>query len=118
MERVFEIRTEPHVAKLGDVSLYLFPEVEGAAFAAAYAGLREAQKSITAAGDNVGPDELAAVNKGMRDFLSSFMTDESRATFTEMKLPDRVLVQLLEFAAELYGGGGQGNDRGGLSSDS
>lgn len=116
-ERVFEIRTEPHVAVVGADRLLFHAEVDGASFVAAYAGLREAQKAITAAGDDVGAEELAAVNKGMREFLTSFMLDESQDLFGTMTLPDRVLVQLLEWTAELFGGG-SGNDRGGPSSQS
>lgn len=116
-ERTFEIRTEPHQAHVGEHTLYFEPEVEGAAFADAYAALKEAQKAITAAGDNVGADELKIVSQGMREFLARFMLEESRTLFEGIRLPDRVLVKILEFVAELYGGGsGNPSAPGGPSS--
>lgn len=102
----FAINTEPHVAKIGDVEISFQAEVVGAEFAQAYAGLREAQKQIKAAGDDVSPEALIAVNTEMRAFVTGFMLPESREVFNEMRIPDRVLVQLLEWVAELYGGGG------------
>lgn len=111
------INTEPHVINVGDTRLLLEPEVIGAEFAQAYAGLKQAQKKVKAAKDDVGPDELMAVNAGMRDFLRRFMLPESKEEFDALKLPDRVLVQMLEFVAELYGGG-SGNAPGGSSSAS
>lgn len=113
----FTINTEPHTAVIGDTTLSFFPEVSGAAFAGSYADLREAQKAITAAGDNVGSVELVAVSEAMREFLSSFMLDESAKVFDAMTLPERILIQLIEFISELYGSGG-GNDRGGPSTAS
>lgn len=113
----FAINTEPHVATVGEHVLKFEPEVIGAEFAKAYAGLKSAQKQVKKAGDDVGPDELLAVNEGMRDFLRRFMLPESADLFDTMKLPDRVLVQLLEWVAELYGGG-SGNAPGGSSSAS
>lgn len=101
----FAINTEPHVAKIGDVEISFQPEVVGAEFAQAYAGLREAQKQIKAAGDDVSPEALIAVNTEMRAFVTGFMLPESVKVFNEMRIPDRVLVQLLEWVAELYGGG-------------
>lgn len=119
MERTFEIRTEPHRAVIGAHTLLFEAETEGAVFAQAYAALKETQKTITAAGDNVGADELTIVSQGMRDFLNRFMLEESRTLFATLKLPDRVLVQVLEFVAELYGGGSGNPDApGGPSSDS
>jgi hypothetical protein len=113
----FAINTEPHTAVIGDTTLRFQAEVSGAAFAQAYAGLREAQKQVKEAGDEIDPDLLLAVNAEMRAFLAGFMLPESAKVFDEMLLPDRVLVQLLEWVAELYGGG-SGNAAGGSSSAS
>lgn len=114
MERSFEIRTDPHVINVGSARLLLEAEVIGAEFASAYSGLKAAQRQVSAAGDDIGPDELLAVNEGMRDFLRRFMLPESKEAFDALKLPDRILVQMLEFVAELYGGG-SGNAPGGSS---
>lgn len=116
-EKSFAINTDPHVATVGPHTLTFEPEVVGAEFAQAYAGLKAAQKQVKKAGDDIGPDELLAVNAGMRDFLARFMLPDSKELFETLRLPDRVLVQLLEWVAELYGGG-SGNDRGGSSSGS
>lgn len=113
----FHINTEPHTAVIGDVTLSFEPEVIGAEFASAYSGLKVAQKQITDAGDNVGEAELLAVNAGMREFVGRFLLPESKPDFDALKLPDRVLVQLLEFVASLYGGG-SGNVPGGSRSGS
>ena len=115
--KTFEIRTEPHTAVIGALKLLFQPEVPGALFASAYSGLKEAQRAITDAGDNVGAAELTAVNEGMRAFIESFLVPESVTAFDAAVLPDRVLVQLLEWTSELYGGN-QGNDRGGQSTGS
>jgi hypothetical protein len=53
----------------------------------------------------------------MREFLDSFLLENSRPAFAALKLPNRVLVQMLEYITELYGGG-QGNDDTGPSSES
>lgn len=115
-ERTFEIRTEPHKANIGTTTLLFEPETNGAAFAGAYAKLKSAQQKLTAAGDNIGEEELTAVNTGMRDFVRRFLLEESKTAFDNLSLPDRVLVQLLEYAAELYGGGSGKPDAPGTSS--
>lgn len=115
--RNFALNTEPHEAVIGSETLLFQPEVIGAEFAQAYAGLKEAQKRMSAAGEEAGADDLLSVNEAMRGFLARLMLPESVKVFDGMQLPDRVLVQLLEWVAELYGGG-SGNDRGGPSSKS
>lgn len=115
--RTFAINDQPHEAKIGEHALLFQPEVVGARFAQAYAGLREVQKQVTAAGDDVDPDLLTAVNTEMRAFLANFMLPDSVKVFDTLELPDRVLVQLLQWVAELYGGG-SGNADGGSSSAS
>lgn len=116
-EKSFMINTEAHVANVGPHVLQFEPEVIGAEFAQAYSGLKQAQKQVKEAGDDIGPDELLAVNAGMREFLARFMLPDSKELFETLRLPDRVLVQLLEWVAELYGGG-SGNAPGGSSSAS
>jgi hypothetical protein len=101
----FAINTEPHRAEVGEHVLLFQPEVVGAEFAQAYSGLRDAQKRVKDVGDDVGAADLLAVNEAMRSFLSGLMLPESVKVFEEMRLPDRVLVQLLEWVASLYGGG-------------
>lgn len=119
-ERSFALNVTPHVAVVGPHRFEFEPESNGAEFADAYSALREAQRSITDAGENVGAAELKIVSAGMRDFVTRFMLDESKALFASVTLPDRVLVQMLEFVAELYGSGSAGKaaDRGGASSES
>jgi hypothetical protein len=113
----FAINTDPHRAEIGEHTLLFQPEAVGSEFAQAYSGLREVQKQVTAAGDDVDPELLTAVNAEMRAFLARFMLPESQELFATLKLPDRVLVQLMEWVAEIYGGG-SGNADGGSSSAS
>lgn len=130
-ERVFEIRTEPHRAVLGDTVLLFEPETYGADFLDAYNKLRDVQSRVgrKAAGTkasstkhakeaDISADELAELNSVMREFVKRFLVPESVPVFEKLRLPDRILLQLIEFAAELYGGGSgnQGAD-GGTSSD-
>lgn len=116
-EKSFALNTDPHVANVGPHRLLFQPEVIGAVFADAYAGLKEAQQGLKAAGENVGAEELTAIHNGMRDFVRRFLLAESATLFDTIQLPDRVLAQLLEYAAELYGSG-SGNVPGGSSSAS
>jgi hypothetical protein len=137
--RQFAINTDPHVFQVGDTKLLLEPEVEGAVFAQAYAELREVQgkvkgaKVVAAKGghkpkgggkddaDDMDPAVLIQLNTAMRSFLRGFMLPDSVAVFDGMRLPDRVLVEMMEAVAELYGSGSQGKDQadddGGPSSD-
>lgn len=119
----FELNTEPHVANVGGTRLLFIPEVVGAEFMSAYGRLREVQSrlspkrakaSSTKHADNteVSTEDLIALSDEMRSFLRSFMLPESHATFDGMKLPDRILVQLMEWVAELYGGGSGNPDAG------
>jgi hypothetical protein len=102
----FTINTEPHVATVGDLELEFKPEVIGGEFLEAYGELREAQ-SVLSEGK---PGELSAeqardVHKAMREFLAGFMLPHSAEAFSAVSLPDRILVQLLEWISEVYGGG-------------
>lgn len=110
--RSFTLNTEPHEARIGSTVLYFRPESNGAEFAEAYVGLSDARKGVAKAEDgNVDPSALLAVNAALRTFLAKFMLAESVPVFEALDLPDRILVGLMEFVAELY----SGNARGGSS---
>lgn len=128
--RTFEIRTEPHEAVIGPHTLLLEPEVVGAEFATAYAALREVQRKVRSAepakgsstkhakADGLNADVLIELSDAMRVFVRKFMLPDSQAVFDGMRVPDRVLVKLMEYVAELYGGGsGNPDAAGGTSSD-
>ena len=127
--RTFEIRTDPHEAVIGPHTLLLEPEVVGAEFAQAYAALREVQRKVKAAepakgsstkhakGDGLNAEVLIELSEAMRVFVRKFMLPDSQTVFDGMKVPDRVLVKLMEYVAELYGGGSGNQDAdGGTSS--
>lgn len=128
--KTFEIRTNPHEAVIGATTLLLEPEVVGAEFAQAYAEIREVQQKVKSAqatkgsstkhakADGLDAAVLTELSESMRQFVRRFMLPDSKAVFDGMRLPDRVLVQLMEYVAELYGGG-SGNlvAAGGTSSD-
>lgn len=107
----FAIRTEPHVAEIGDVELLLVPEVYGSAFLDAYEKLREMQKRLGDDLSNAEPGSLRAVTTSIREFLSSLMLPESAETFLSMRLPDRVLIELMEWALALYANGEEDGGR-------
>lgn len=113
----FALNTEPHRITIGDVELLLIPEAVGADFAEAYAQLKQVQKRVKGAGDDIESEDLAAISAAMKSFIRRFLLPESVKVFDGMQLPDRILVAVLEHVAELYGGG-SGNDRGGPSSKS
>lgn len=131
-ERSFEIRTEPHKAHIGTTTLLLVPEANGADFVGEYAKLRAAQVKVSGAKalsnkqarngnpkfEEVSAEALTDLNRTMRDFVSKFLMDESKPVFAALVVPDRVMLQLIEFAAELYGGGSGNQDAdGGTSTD-
>lgn len=128
--KVFEIRTKPHEAVFGDTTVFFEPEVIGAEFAAAYDKLREAQKRAKAAEGgkasstkhakeaDVDAETLVSLSTAMREFVGSFVTTESVADFSGLRLPDRILLEMVNWVAELYGGGsGNPAAAGGTSSD-
>ncbi|MEU7323431.1 hypothetical protein ABZ682_23195 [Streptomyces griseoviridis] len=143
----FAVRTEPHVARLGDLGeLHFVPEVFGDEFLDGYNQIQDAQRSLGNEDDltKMEPEALRKVYGSMRDFLGRFLTAESderwrrfevvkaskvvghfrtraeaderaaalggtaRVQDESMRVPDRILVELLEWTTELYGGG---NDR-------
>lgn len=128
--RTFEIRTEPHEAIIGPHKLLLEPEVIGSEFAQAYAEIRTVQAKVKAAqgnkasgtkhakADGLDADVLTELSSAMRGFVRRFMLPDSQTVFDGMRVPDRVLVKLMEYVAELYGGGSGNQDAaGGTSSD-
>jgi aconitase A len=124
----FEIRTEPHEAHIGNDTLLFEPEVEGAVFAQAYAEVRELQLKVQslkaqkgnsqkpAKAETINPAVLTDLSLGMRAFVRSFLLPESTPLYDAMRLPDRVLGELMQFAAELYGGGSGNPDAAGGTS--
>lgn len=130
-ERVFKIRTTPHRAVIGDTTLLYEPEAYGTEFVAEYNKLVEVQSRVgrKAAGtkansskhaksSDINAEELAEVNAAMRGFVARFLLPESVPVFESMRIPDRILLELVEFAAELYGGGSGNPDAdGGTSTD-
>ncbi|MGW1501194.1 hypothetical protein ACWCQW_21885 [Streptomyces mirabilis] len=139
----FSVRTEPHVANLGDLgALHFVPEVFGDEFLDGYTKVQEAQAALGDETDltKLEPGTLRGVYGSMRAFLGTLMTPESAEKFLcfevikggkvvahfrsraeaekrageltgaarvedkSMRLPDRVLVELLEWVTELYGG--------------
>lgn len=158
MRKQFSIRTEMHVAELGDdLELHFIPEVYGDQFLDAYAQLQDAQSGLGADGKDVSGlsgDKLRALYGAIREFLKQLMTEESAKRFANfvveqggktvadfrtreeaeqfasglkgatrvvdesLRLPDRVLIELMEWAVELYGSGSGGGRPTGSSSGS
>lgn len=128
-ERVFTIRTEPHRAVIGETTLFLVPEANSGDFLDSYNQMRTAQEVLHrktngskssstkhAKASEVDTEALAQVNRSMRDFVTRFLLPDSVPVFQNMTLPDRVLLELIEFAAELYGGGSGNPDADGGTS--
>lgn len=121
--RTFEIRTEPHEATLGDRVFYFEPEVVGAEFAGAYNKLREVQErtqgskaNSSKAAKSADPNAIIEISSAMKSFVATFLVPgEQVDIFSGMRLPDRVLVQLIEWLGELYGGGSGNGEAGGTS---
>ncbi|MFJ5037935.1 hypothetical protein [Streptomyces parvulus] len=144
-QKSFALRTEPHVASIGDdLELHFTAEVYGDQFLDAYAELQEAQKAIGANGADTSKltgDQLRKLYAAIRTYLLKMMTEESANRFfrfevtvngkveevfqdgaeaelycarlgagarvldKSVRLPDRVLIELMEWTIELYGGG-------------
>lgn len=123
----FAINTEPHVATIGNVQLRFQPEVIGSEFASAYAKLVDAQQKVNdrkgakasstkhGKAETVDPATLVELNQAMREFLSGLMLPDSQKVFETFQVPDRILVELLQWTSELYGGGSGNADAGGSS---
>lgn len=125
----FGINEEPHVANVGKHRFLFVPEMVGAKFASAYAKLTDVQKDVKAMSggkasstkhakeESFDPDVMVRVSAAMVDFVCTFLVDDGERTrFRETTIPDRVLAQLIEWVAELYGGGsGNPEEAGGTS---
>lgn len=106
MRKTFALNTEPHVAEIGGTELLFRPEIPGAEFLDAYETVAEAQKRLAvdpSKPDTVDVDKLRELTGVLRGFLSTLMLPESVGAFEAMSLPDRVLVELLEWTMEVYG---------------
>lgn len=112
----FAIRTEPHVAEIGDdVELLFQPEVMGDEFMDAYSQLQEAQKKLPADPEQlaqVDPKVIKQAKAAVREFLAEMMLPESAEQFGKLRLPDRVLTDLLHWVVELYGDRPTGSSSG------
>lgn len=115
----FAINSTPHEAVIGDTTLLLQPEVIGAVFAQSYAELRDVQQRVKgtkasstkhAKDADMDPTVLVDLHNAMRKFIRGFLLPESLDVFDGMQLPDRILVQLMEYVAELYGSGSSADD--------
>lgn len=121
-ERTFMIRTEPNRAVIGDHVLLFVPEVPGTYFIESYLHLQSVQASIeieqaTRAKVNsskhskaapVDIERVKAANAAADAFLIRFLLDdEAKQVFKAVRptLPDRTVVELINWVAELYGGG-------------
>lgn len=125
----FALNTEPHVAEIGQDKLSFLPEVTGPEFADAYTKLRDVQtkaKAIESGGKassskpakSINRDDLVALTEATRGFIAEFLLDDDeKSRFEGMRIPDRILAQLMEWIVELYGGGSGNGDDGGQSSD-
>lgn len=107
--RSFALNTEPHRAEIGDAVLLFEPEVAGDVFLDAYATIRDAQKAISGV-ENPEPEQIRNVTAALREFLASFMLPESQPVFAELRLPDRILTELLNWIMEIYGAGAGGEN--------
>lgn len=130
MERVFEIRTEPHRAVIGAETLLFEPEAVGAEYVTLYAELQRKQEEVSAktaprkasSTKHAKPvvddlSNLIELEEAMRNFLASFMLAESKLVFHQMRLPQRILIELIEWIGELYGGGSGNPDAASGTSD-
>lgn len=115
----FTINTQPHEAKIGTHVLYFVPETVGTVFIEAYTELVQVQKTIAdKKEDETSPEDFAAISQATRAFITRLLMPESVETFAALALPDRVLLQLITWTAELYGGGQGKDDPSGQSSGS
>ncbi|WP_225846888.1 hypothetical protein [Streptomyces sp. HPF1205] len=104
----FSLHTEPHVAEIGDELAFEFrPEVDGDEFLDAYDALKERYSGLQLAGGDLGSIETSDLREAIgavRAFLGSLMLPGSVARFESTPLPNRIVMQLLEWAMEIYGG--------------
>lgn len=107
-KKQFTLNTSPHEAEIGDVTLRFVPEVMGDEFLDHYTQLQETTKRLDIDLSDMTQVDVSQVREtkaALRQFLANLMLPDSSAEFAAMTLPDRVLVELLEWVVELYGGG-------------
>jgi hypothetical protein len=105
----FSLHTEPHIAEIGDRWAFEFrPEIDGDEFLDAYDALKERYGGLQlgATGDlnAIQTSDLREAVAAVRAFLATLMLPDSAARFEDAKLPTRIIMQLLEWAMEIYGG--------------
>lgn len=105
----FQINTEPHVAEIGDdIRLEFQPEVYTDELMDAWAELRSLQTTADEAEQKskdpaVIKERALAATAALRGFLSGMMLPESQTRFAEVKLPDRILIDVQRWILEVYG---------------
>jgi hypothetical protein len=105
----FALHTEPHVAEIGDELAFSFrPEVDGDEFLDAYDALKDRYSGLQL-GNGADPNAIQTADLreaigAVRAFLATLMLPESAAEFATTPLPNRIVMQLLEWAMEIYGG--------------
>lgn len=80
-EKSFSIQTEPHLAKIGDVTLSFVPEANGSELIQNYSKLRKIQQSVNL---EENPEDALKVIRAAREFLGSLMLPESQELFTTL----------------------------------
>ncbi|MCM1964830.1 hypothetical protein [Streptomyces sp. G1] len=111
----FALNTEPHVADVGGTELQFLPEVESDQFLDAYETLQTAYREARIDPDDlstISADRLRLITGTLRGFLAAFMLPPSAETFAGMKLPDRILIDLMEWVMEVYGRRPSGSSNG------
>lgn len=103
--RKFEVGKEPHVAEIGDdVELKFVPELVTSELIEPLKALQQAQKRILGQNPEQIDVELTQENVvAMRDLLGALMLPDSAEAFASMTLPDRIVVQLVQWVMEVYG---------------
>ena len=119
----FSLHTEPHVAEIGDELAFEFrPEVDGDEFLDAYDALKERYGGLQLGATNdlnaIQTSDLREAIAAVRAFLATLMMPDSATSFETTKLPNRIIMQLLEWAMEVYGGDRPPTSSGGSSTTS
>lgn len=110
----FTVNTEPHVAEIGDDEFLFKPEAYTDELMDAWASLRTLEDATAQTrtkdpddGTPVDPTEVVERAKrasaSIRQFVVSMMLEASIPRFNEVKLPDRVLIELMRWVMEVYG---------------
>ncbi|NEA39282.1 hypothetical protein [Streptomyces sp. SID11385] len=101
--KTFALRTEPHVAEIGDEELAFHPEIDGDDYLDAYQEILDARRA--AGDDDMDAAQARDVTVATRAFLAKLMLPESAERFASMRLPMRIMLELMEWVGDLYGGG-------------